>query len=88
MEIRLSNILPEYPAFVEGIRRAPDRGFRLTAAQAEVALANALRYVPQELHEVLAPEFMQELVAHGRIYAYRYRPSGRIWGRPIDEYDG
>ena len=70
MTIRLDNVLPEYPKFVEGIRRAPDRGFRLTKAQAETALRNALRYVPEELHEALAPEFMEELVTRGRIYAY------------------
>ena len=88
MTIRLDNVLPEYPKFVEGIRRAPDRGFRLTKAQAETALRNALRYVPEELHEALAPEFMEELVTRGRIYAYRFRPEGRIYGKPIDEYKG
>ena len=88
MTIRLDNALPEYPEFVEGIRRAPDRGFRLTKAQAETALRNALRYVPEELHAELAPEFMEELVTRGRIYAYRFRPEGRIYGKPIDEYKG
>ncbi len=88
MRIRLDEALPAYPAFVPGVRRAPDRGFRLSAAQAEVALKNALRYVPEALHEKLAPEFMDELVAYGRIYAYRYRPEGRIYGKPIDEYRG
>ena len=62
--------------------------FRLTPAQAELALRNALRYVPEELHETLAPEFMEELKTRGRIYAYRYRPEGRIYGKPIDEYKG
>ena len=33
MKITLSNTLPAYPAFVEGIRRAPDRGYTLTPAQ-------------------------------------------------------
>ncbi len=88
MQIRLDAGLPDYPAFEQGKRRAPDRGFRLTPAQAETALKNALRYVPEELHETLAPEFMEELVTRGRIYAYRYRPAGRIYGRPIDEYKG
>ena len=50
MTIKLDNTLPEYPAFVEGLRRAPDRGFRLTKEQTKVALKNALRYVPEELH--------------------------------------
>ena len=88
MTIKLDAVLPEYPGFVEGIRRAPDRGFRLTKAQAETALRNALRYVPEELHEKLASEFMEELVTRGRIYAYRFRPRGRIYGKPIDQYKG
>ena len=72
MTIRLDEEYPEYPSFEEGIRRAPDRGFRLTKSQAKIALKNALRYVPEELHEKLAPEFMEELVTYGRVYAYRY----------------
>ena len=62
MEIHLDNYLPEYPSFVSGIRRAPDRGYSLTPAQTETALMNALRYIPVELHEKLAPEFMEELL--------------------------
>ncbi|MCI7326225.1 urocanate hydratase [Hornefia butyriciproducens] len=88
MKIQLGNEYPDYPEFQEGIRRAPDRGFRLTKAQAKIALKNALRYVPEELHEKLAPEFMEELTTYGRVYAYRYRPEGRIYGKPIDEYQG
>jgi len=88
MTIKLDNRLPEMPKFAEGIRRAPNRGFTLTPDQAEVALKNALRYIPEELHEKLAPEFMEELVTRGRIYGYRFRPEGRIYGKPIDEYKG
>ncbi len=88
MQVKLDTTLPEYPKFQDGIRRAPNRGFRLTQAQAEIALKNALRYVPEELHEKLAPEFMDELVNYGRIYAYRYRPEGKIYGKPINEYKG
>ena len=25
---------------------------------------------------------------HGRIYGYRFRPEGRIYGKPIEEYKG
>jgi urocanate hydratase len=60
----------------------------LTKEQTKLALKNALRYVPEELHEVLAPEFLDELKTYGRIYAYRYRPDGRIFGKPVDEYNG
>ena len=88
MTIKLPAELPEYPDFCEGVRRAPDRGFRLSKEKTKLALKNALRYVPEELHEVLAPEFMDELKKYGRIYAYRYRPEGRIYGKSIDEYKG
>lgn len=88
MTIKLGADLPEYPAFAEGIRRAPDRGWTLNQKETELALRNALRYVPGELHETLAPEFMEELRTMGRIYAYRYRPAGQLRGKAIDEYKG
>lgn len=88
MEITLSKTLPSYPTFVEGIRRAPDRVFTLTPTQTAIALKNALRYVPKELHEALAPEFLEELQTRGRIYGYRYRPQGDLKAKPIHEYKG
>lgn len=88
MTIRLDDTLPEYPNFQEGIRRAPDRSWTLNREETELALRNALRYVPEQFHEVLAPEFLEELRTRGRIYAYRYRPSEKIYGKPIDEYKG
>ncbi len=88
MTIKLDSKLPEYPEFAEGIRRAPKREFNLSPMEAETALKNALRYVPEELHETLAPEFMEELVTRGRIYGYRFRPHGKIKGKSIDEYNG
>ena len=88
MEIKLDNVLPDYPKFEEGIRRAPSRGYKLTKAQTKTALKNALRYIPEELHQTLAGEFLEELTTLGRIYGYRYRPQGRIYGKPINEYNG
>lgn len=86
MTIKLDGPLPEYPKFEEGVRRAPDRGFNLTQAETETALKNALRYIPEEHHDKLIPEFLEELKTRGRIYGYRFRPEGNIKGRPIDEY--
>ena len=88
MTIKLDGALPAMPEFVAGIRRAPSRGFRLTKEQTKVALKNALRYVPEEHHAQLAPEFLNELKTYGRIYGYRYRPAGKITGQPIDAYQG
>ena len=88
MTIRLEGPLPDYPAFEEGIRRAPDRGWTLNRAETELAVKNALRYVPEEHHAALLPEFLEELRTRGRIYAYRFRPEGRIRGLPVDQYQG
>ena len=80
--------LPPRKAFQEGIRRAPSRGYRLSRKDTETALKNALRYIPERFHEELAPEFMHELLTRGRIYGYRFRPEGRISGKPIEQYPG
>ena len=88
MEIKLDSILPDYPEFVEGLRRAPRREMNLNKQEIELALKNALRYIPEELHEKLAPEFLDELIEHGHIYGYRFRPDEKIYGKPVDEYEG
>lgn len=88
MTIKLDATLPPDPVFDPTIRRAPSRGYRLTPEQTKLALRNALRYLPEELHAAAAPEFLEELRTYGRIYAYRWRPAGPITGRPIDTYRG
>ncbi|MBM7624996.1 urocanate hydratase [Sporohalobacter salinus] len=88
MKIKLSDELPEKTEFKENIRRAPKRELNLSQEEMELALKNALRYIPPKLHEKLAPEFMEELLTHGRIYGYRYRPQGEIKAKPIHEYEG
>lgn len=55
MTIKLDPVLPEYPVFKEGIRRAPMRDLTLSDHEKKLAVKNALRYVPEELHEALAP---------------------------------
>jgi urocanate hydratase len=47
---------------------------------------NALRYFDKKHHQVLAPEFLEELRKYGRIYMYRFRPTYKMYARPIDEY--
>ena len=76
------------PAFAADIRRAPKRTAKLSASDIRLALQNALRYVPNEFHEELAAEFLEELLTRGRIYGYRFRPEGQIRGKAIDEYPG
>jgi urocanate hydratase len=86
--VSLNDPLPEPKEFQKGIRRAPDRGFKLSKAQTEVALKNALRYIPEAYHREMAPELLEELLSMGRIYGYRFRPEGNIKARPVHEYEG
>lgn len=90
MTIKLAaqDIPEKMPEMDPKIRRAPKRVVHLEKDEIELALKNALRYIPEEYHERLAPEFLNELMEHGRIYGYRFRPEGRIYGKPIDEYKG
>ena len=88
MTIKLGAELPLKNEFQPGIRRAPNRGLPLNKKEIILAIKNALRYVPEQLHETLAPEFLEELKTMGRIYGYRFRPEGRIWGKSIDQYAG
>ncbi|NLN50827.1 MAG: urocanate hydratase [Acholeplasmataceae bacterium] len=84
----LFKVLPEYPKFIDGIRRAPKRELNLSKTDQKLALKNALRYIPKKWHQKLAPEFYQELKTQGRIYGYRFRPKGRIFAKPIEQYKG
>ena len=84
----LFDVLPEPKPFAPGIRRAPRRESHLSLSDKKQALKNALRYIPKKHHATLAPEFLAELEEHGRIYGYRFRPEGKITGRPIDSYRG
>ena len=86
--IRLDDELPELPSFDPQYRRAPRRETKLTEQDKLLAIRNALRYIPKQHHAQMAAEFARELSEHGRIYGYRFRPQGRICGRPIEEYKG
>ena len=79
-------ILPEPKAYDTSVNHAPKRKEILSADEKVLAIKNALRYFPQEHHEVLAAEFAQELQDYGRIYMYRFRPDYEMYARPIDEY--
>ena len=88
MTIKLDYDLPEYPKMDPQYRRAPRRESHLSEADKALAIKNALRYIHPDHHEQMAKEFAQELEEHGRIYGYRFRPEGKLYGKPIDEYKG
>ncbi|NLB19264.1 MAG: urocanate hydratase, partial [Clostridium sp.] len=88
MQIRLNDELPEYPDLLEGVRRAPRRETNLRKEEKALALRNALRYIPEQHHKLMAKEFLDELETYGKIYGYRYMPKEAFKGKPIDEYTG
>ena len=85
----LAGIPDELPCVKEydlTVNHAPKRKDILTKEEKKLALRNALRYFPAKHHATLAPEFAGELEKYGRIYMYRFRPSYKIYARPIEEY--
>jgi urocanate hydratase len=78
--------LPEKKSYDTNLNHAPKRKDILSLEEKKLALRNALRYFDPKHHEVLAPEFMDELAKYGRIYMYRFRPDYKIYARSIDEF--
>ena len=60
--------LPEAKPYDKSVNHAPRRKDILSPDEKKLALRNALRYFPVQLHETLAPEFAAELRDYGRIY--------------------
>lgn len=87
MKIKLEE-LPEKEILRTDIRRAPKREAILSLEDKKLAVKNALRYIPEKYHEKLAKEFYEELQTRGKIYGYRFRPHGSIYGKPINQYKG
>ncbi|HYG02002.1 MAG TPA: urocanate hydratase [Chryseosolibacter sp.] len=78
--------LPPPAKYDSNANHAPKRKDILTVEEKKLALRNALRYFETKHHEVLAPEFYDELQRFGRIYMYRFRPDYEMFARPIHEY--
>lgn len=82
----IPHVLPELQTYDNSVSHAPKRKDILSAEEKKLALRNALRYFPKELHAQLLPEFTQELKDYGRIYMYRLRPRYAMHARPINDY--
>lgn len=78
--------LPPVKEYDLQVSHAPKRKDILTLEEKKLAIRNALRYFHPRHHEVLAPEFYEELQRFGRIYMYRFRPDYPMFARPIHEY--
>jgi len=84
----IPSVLPNPKPWEPAVNHAPKRKEILSNSEKKLAIANALRYFPKEVHAILAPEFAQELKTYGRIYMYRLMPEHPIFARPISEYPG
>ena len=84
----IPDVLPDKRDYEPSINHAPKRKDILSKDEKELALRNALRYFDVKHHELLLPEFAEELKTYGRIYMYRFRPNYEIYARPISEYPG
>ena len=83
----IPSTLPEHPGLDSSVDHAPNRRQILTADEKILALQNALRYIPQEHHDAMAEEFLQELNSFGRIIMRRYRPvEYAMKAYPLDAY--
>lgn len=82
----IPSTLPEMQPWDDSVNHAPKRKDILTKAEKELAIRNALRYFDPKFHSILAPEFAEELKKYGRIYMYRFRPTYKMYARPIEEY--
>ncbi|MEL7220531.1 MAG: urocanate hydratase, partial [Bacteroidota bacterium] len=78
--------LPDLQPYPANANPAPRRKDILSRDEKKLAIRNALRYFPAAWHSILAPEFAEELRTYGRIYMHRFRPTYRMYARPIDEY--
>ena len=78
--------LPPPKPYDKDANHAPKRKDALSKEEKKLALKNALRYFRPQHHEVLAPEFYNELLDYGRIYMYRFRPDYEMKARPLSEY--
>ena len=79
-------VLPQPRPYDNTVSHAPRRKDILSPQEKKLALRNALRYFPEDMHPELAPEFARELQDYGRIYMYRFRPHYEMKARSIEDY--
>ena len=82
----IPNELPPIRELDNSVPHAPKRPQVLDENERRLAIENSLRYFPKEWHQVLAPEFLDELNTLGHIYMHRFRPDYEMYARPISEY--
>ena len=83
----MPELLPPPQPLDETVDHAPSRRQILTPSEKKLALMNALRYIPEQFHETLLPEFLEELNTFGRVLMRRFRPTSvPMRAYPLEAY--
>ena len=83
----MPEVLPPPQPSDETVDHAPSRRQILTPSEKKLALMNALRYIPEQFHETLLPEFLEELNTFGRVLMRRFRPTSvPMRAYPLEAY--
>jgi len=83
----MPEVLPPPQPLDETVDHAPSRRQILTPSEKKLALMNALRYIPEQFHETLLPEFLEELNTFGRVLMRRFRPTSvPMRAYPLEAY--
>lgn len=83
----MPEVLPPPQPLDETVDHAPSRRQILTPSEKKLSLMNALRYIPEQFHETLLPEFLEELNTFGRVLMRRFRPTSLpMRAYPLEAY--
>ena len=82
----IPNKLPRKQKLNKKLNHAPSKPHNLSKDEIKLALQNALRYFPQNKHQILIKEFKKELNDFGKIYMYRFKPRYNIVARSIHDF--
>ena len=83
----MPEVLPPPQVLDGAVDHAPSRRQILTPSEKKLALMNALRYIPEQFHETLLPEFLEELNTFGRVLMRRFRPTSvPMRAYPLEAY--
>ena len=83
----IPDTLPPPKDIDPSVPHAPPRPQVLDERDRSLSIENALRYFPEDWHETLAKEFLDELDQLGHIYMHRFRPDYDMYARHISQYE-
>ncbi|MEC9458097.1 MAG: urocanate hydratase [Candidatus Thermoplasmatota archaeon] len=83
----IPDTLPPPKPIDPSVPHAPPRPQVLDNMGRMLSIENALRYFPEDWHETLAEEFLNELDQFGHIYMHRFRPDYEMQAKSISDYN-